>query len=72
MSTEVSDKTGLTSTYDFDLRYSQASDAERENDPKVFPPISEAVEQQLGFKLERAKGSVRELVVDHIDKLSAN
>jgi uncharacterized protein (TIGR03435 family) len=72
MSTDVSDKTGLSSTYDFDLRYSQASDADREKDPRMFPPISEALEDQLGLKLERANGTVRKLAVDHIDKQSAN
>ncbi|MEZ2345644.1 TIGR03435 family protein [Terriglobus sp. RCC_193] len=72
MGTDVIDRTGLSGTYDFEFRYSQASDAEREKEPNMYPPIPEAVKGQLGLKLEPAKGSVRELVVDHIDKSSAN
>jgi len=33
------------------------------------PTLFDAVQQQLGLKLERKKGSVDFLVVDHIEKL---
>jgi uncharacterized protein (TIGR03435 family) len=72
MANDVIDKTGLTGTYDFDLQYSQAPDARREGDPTLWPPVSDAVEEQLGLKLERAKGPVKRLVVDHIDQPSQN
>jgi len=72
MGTEITDKTGLTGTYDFDLRYSQASEAQREEDPTIWPEITDAVEEQLGLKLEYAKGLIKMLVVDHIDPPSQN
>lgn len=70
--TEVIDKTCLTGTYDFDLQYNQANDEERLADPNLWPPLSVAVEQQLGLKLVRTKGPVKVLVVDHIDQPSPN
>ena len=72
MRTRVIDKTGLTGTYDFDLQYSQARGREREQDPQIWPSITDAVEDQLGLKLESAKGPVQVLVVDHIDRPSEN
>lgn len=72
MGTDVIDRTGLTGTYDFELRYSQASDSEREKEPNMLPPVPEAIKGQLGFRFEPAKESVRELVVDRIEKPSEN
>jgi uncharacterized protein (TIGR03435 family) len=72
MANDVIDKTGLTGAYDFDLQYSQASDARREEDPTIWPPVTDAIQEQLGLKLERAKGPVKKLIVDHIDEPSHN
>lgn len=72
MTTDVIDQTGLASTYDFDLQYSSASDEQREADPTLWPHVPEAVEEQLGLKLNHAKGVVKVLVVDHIDHPSLN
>ena len=72
MSADVIDKTGLTERYDFKLQYSQASEEELEKNPEKWPRVSEAVENQLGLKLEHAKGVIKTLVVDHIDKPSEN
>jgi uncharacterized protein (TIGR03435 family) len=72
MRTNVIDKTGLTGTYDFDMQYSQANRRERDEDPRIWPQITDAVEDQLGLKLEPAKGPVQVLVVDHIEKPSEN
>jgi uncharacterized protein (TIGR03435 family) len=68
MRTGVLDTTGLTGTYDFDLQYSQSPDSEREVDPTIWPPIPDAVQDQLGLKLVPAKGQVQVLVVDHVEK----
>jgi len=72
MGSKVIDKTGLTGTYDFDLQYSRARDKEREGDPTIWPSIPDAVEDQLGLKLEPAKGLVTVLVIDHIERPSEN
>ena len=74
----VVDKTGSTQRYDFTLSYvpeppagaptsgdGGLSDA---NGPSIFT----AVQEQLGLKLEPAKGPVRTLVIDNIERPSAN
>jgi uncharacterized protein (TIGR03435 family) len=72
----VVDKTGLAGTYDFTLS------AAPEPNPNVpapsDPPISDApslfpaVQQQLGLKLVAGKVPVEYLVVDHIERPTAN
>jgi uncharacterized protein (TIGR03435 family) len=71
-STDVIDETGLSGTYDFDLQYSQASDEQREQDPTIWPAIPDAVEDQLGLRLERAKGLIKVLVVDRFEQPTEN
>jgi uncharacterized protein (TIGR03435 family) len=63
----VEDKTGLPDRYDFTLHYSYQA-----TDPDSFPPIVTAIQEQLGLKLESAKGSGDVLVIDHIERPSAN
>ncbi len=72
MGMDVIDRTGLSGTYDFDLKYSQQSDAQREANPDVWPPIADAVHDQLGLSLKHTKGPVQVLVVDHIEPPSQN
>lgn len=73
----VVDKTGLTGKYDIKLRWrpdgsSANPDAgggsAEESEPNFFAAIGE----QLGLRLVPAKGPVRVLVVDHIEKPSPN
>ena len=71
----VIDKTGLTGLYDFTLTYtsdadagSSASDADAPSGPTIFT----ALEEQLGLKLEPAKGPVHVLVIDHVERPSEN
>lgn len=65
----VIDKTGLTDIYDITLRWSPAdvgsSDAS-------LPSLFMAVQEQLGLKLEYNKNPIDVVVIDHIDKPSAN
>jgi uncharacterized protein (TIGR03435 family) len=70
--TDVNDATGLTGKYDFDLKYSETDDAQREVNPNIWPPIPEAIEEQLGLKMVRATGKVKSLVVEHIERPSPN
>jgi uncharacterized protein (TIGR03435 family) len=73
----VSDKTGLTGKYDFDLAWrpdeSQfggtfARSPERESDlPDLFTAL-----KQIGLKLEAAKGELQFLIIDHVEKPSEN
>jgi uncharacterized protein (TIGR03435 family) len=69
----VSDKTGLTGKYDFKLRYHGARLSDRSaDDLDPVPPLETAIQDQLGLKLEPAKGPVQFLVIDHIEKPSEN
>lgn len=67
----VIDKTGLTGKYDISLRWTPdntPADSPLAGGPSLFV----AVEEQLGLKLNSTKGPVTTLVVDHIERPSAN
>jgi uncharacterized protein (TIGR03435 family) len=71
----VIDKTGLTGKYDFDLKWARDDDSVSLNaDPATDagPPIFTAIDEQLGLKLQPAKGPVEVLVVDHVEHPSEN
>ena len=64
----VIDKTGLTGLYDFTLTYTSDADAalpaSAASDPVSGPTIFTALEEQLGLRLEPAKGPVPILVIE--------
>jgi uncharacterized protein (TIGR03435 family) len=64
----VLDETGLTGRYDFKIRFAarRGPDAGVPSDPA--PSIFDAVEQQLGLKLESASSSLDQLIIDSIDR----
>jgi uncharacterized protein (TIGR03435 family) len=66
----VSDITGLTGAYDFDLRFDPADGVADtpSNDPNLFT----AVQEQLGLKLQSTHASVPVLVVDHVEPPTPN
>jgi uncharacterized protein (TIGR03435 family) len=67
----VIDKTGITGTFDLDIEFaSSRPGSEESTDPNV-PSIFAALDQ-LGLKLEPAKGPVDFLVIDHIDRPTPN
>jgi uncharacterized protein (TIGR03435 family) len=67
----VVDKTNITGTFDLDLEFAgQRPDSEAVIDPSV-PSIFAALDQ-LGLKLEPAKGMVDVLVIDHIERPTPN
>jgi uncharacterized protein (TIGR03435 family) len=69
----VIDKTGLTGLYDFTLTYTSDADAgSPASDAASGPTIFTALEEQLGLKLESAKGPVPVIVIDSIDPPSEN
>jgi uncharacterized protein (TIGR03435 family) len=74
LSKPVSDKTNLAGRYDVELRWTpesmeMRSDAFSEQDaPNVFT----AIQEQLGLRLQPARGPVRVLVIDHVGKPSDN
>jgi uncharacterized protein (TIGR03435 family) len=64
----VEDETGLHGRYDFVLDW--APDEKDQSDTR--PSIFSAVGEQLGLRLERATGPVRTVVIDRVDRPSAN
>ncbi len=69
----VIDKTGLTGKYDFVLKYKGRWDRDRPaDDLDPTPPMDRALQEELGLKVEAAKGPVKVLVIDHIEKPSEN
>jgi uncharacterized protein (TIGR03435 family) len=58
----VLDKTGIQGEFEIVLEYG------RENDTAGRPSIFTAIQEQLGLKLEAAKGPMEILVIDHIEK----
>jgi uncharacterized protein (TIGR03435 family) len=69
----VMDKTGLTGRYDFKLQWTPDgtladSAAPDSGEGSIFT----ALQEQIGLKLEPQKGPVEVLVIDHIERPSAN
>jgi uncharacterized protein (TIGR03435 family) len=70
LSRNVIDRTGLDGEYNFDLRW--APDAADGDSVPDAPSIFTAVQEQLGLKLESSKAPVDAIVIDHIERPSAN
>jgi uncharacterized protein (TIGR03435 family) len=73
----VMDKTGLDGAYDISLQWTpDETQAFSPTGPAAAdssgPSISSAVQEQLGLRLESAKGPVEVLVIDHAEKPDAN
>jgi uncharacterized protein (TIGR03435 family) len=69
----VSDKTGLKGKYDFVLHYLDARITDRNaDDLNPTPTLDQAIQDQLGLKLESTKGLGKFLIIDHIEKPSEN
>jgi uncharacterized protein (TIGR03435 family) len=64
--TAVFDRTGLTGSYYFAFEYAQENAP-----PEITVPNLFAAVKDIGLKLEKQRGSVETLVVDHIEKIPA-
>ena len=69
----VVDKTGLSGRYDFDLEWAPdetqfGGDVPAATSAATSPPLFEAIQQELGLKLEATKGPVDALVVDKAER----
>lgn len=65
----VVNKTGLKGKYDIALRWTPD---EMQSTTDSGPSIFTALQEQLGLKLEPTRGPVNILVIDHVEKPSAN
>jgi uncharacterized protein (TIGR03435 family) len=61
----VIDRTGLTGRYDYRLEFQPGQNPNRDF---TGPTLIEAVEKQLGLKLEKTKAPVEMLILDHIER----
>jgi uncharacterized protein (TIGR03435 family) len=81
----VIDETGLNGKYDWTLKWTPdvSTPISKEKDdgshetanaapPDSGPSIFTAIQEQLGLKLESKKGPVEILVIDHVERPSAN
>ena len=68
----VLDRTGLTGTYDFDLRFAAPSLRGPSPDAPPLPSIFTALQEQLGLKLETSRGPVEMFVIDSVDRPTPN
>ena len=72
---QVIDKTGLTGKYDITLKFASENPHEDSGSAapaETAPPLITAVQEQLGLKLDSAKGPVDTIVVDHVEQPSEN
>jgi uncharacterized protein (TIGR03435 family) len=63
----VEDHTGLAGKYDFQIEWSR-DEAPESEDPSLFTVVKE----QLGVRLQPAKGTAETIVVDQITRPSAD
>jgi uncharacterized protein (TIGR03435 family) len=64
LGTPVINKTGLHGHYDFNLQWSDANGGSNGSEPSIV----DAVQEQLGLKLEPQKAPAQVLIIDHIEK----
>ena len=62
----VLDRTGIAGKFDVNLEWTP------DENPDLGPSIFTALQEQLGLKLEPQKGVVDILVIDHVERPSAN
>jgi uncharacterized protein (TIGR03435 family) len=72
----VDNRTTITGRYDITLKWTPddapTASTNGAANPDAPPDIFTAIQEQLGLKLERAKGPVPVLVIDHVEKPSEN
>lgn len=73
---KVVDQTGLEGMYDFDLTWADRNMYQTASGGETIeihgPDLSGALQEQLGLKLESAKAPVEVIVIDRIERPSAN
>lgn len=70
----IIDKTGLKGMFDFHLEYQREGGPPPEDTDLAHaaPSVLAAVQEQLGLKLIPARGIIKTLAIDHVEKPSEN
>ena len=79
----VIDQTGLKDRYDLKLNWTPdesqyggrvppPNNVDNGSNADPLPPLFTAIQEQLGLKLSATKAPVKVMVIEHIDKPSAN
>lgn len=70
---KVVDKTGITGVFRVSLTYApEQLDGATPDSENSGPSIFTAIQEQLGLRLDSAKGPVDVLIIDHVDRPSEN
>jgi uncharacterized protein (TIGR03435 family) len=64
----VRDRTGLVGTFSYNVVFAR----DDPSDLSGLPTLESALQQELGLRLEKNKGTVEVLVVDHVEKPTPN
>lgn len=72
LATDVVDRTRMKGMYAFHLMWWPAQMPEPESSVDRYPPLRDAVREQLGLELKPAKGPMTFWVVDHIEPPTSN
>jgi uncharacterized protein (TIGR03435 family) len=67
----VIDQTGITGTYNFTLQFHGTLASAEPVDASMWPAIESAI-QELGLQLRDTKAPLEVVVIDHIERPSAN
>ena len=65
----VVDRTGLTGPFDYDIVFSREDVPSDTGGP---PALATALQEEMGLRLEKTRRPVDIIVVDHVEKPSAN
>jgi uncharacterized protein (TIGR03435 family) len=68
----ILDHTGMTGMYAFHLMWWPAQLLERDPSADRYPPLKDAVREQLGLELKPTKGPVTFWVIDHFERPTPN
>ena len=77
----VQDQTGLSGSFDFELKWTPGEYISSDGQPKILngvpidasaPSFFVAIREQLGLKLQSKRGQIEVLVIDHAGNPSEN
>lgn len=69
----ANDRTGYDGKFDIDLKWAPDLGTKPASDEDAsLPPLTQALEEQLGLHLQPSRGPVKIYVIDHLDKPSDN